>query len=236
MGEHKGPPRRSVEDTRRQFEEQRRREQEERAPWERDRSWREKVLGYDLLRARGLPNKLIYRLFQRARAIALWTRTATIRLPKSKQRMWSEQSISIEALSCGWDDGAEEWRALRQTRALIEAWWELHELEPEPLNFLLTLPKALKYTKKARHEVAERKQNAIDQRESKRSDYVIGSFLKELGRPATLPEIADATGLSSGAVRQQLSRLVRTAEDRGRDPGFFREGRGLYSFRERESK
>src|ERR1019366_9299765 len=236
MGEHKGPPRRSVEDTRRLFEEQRRREQEERAPWERDRSWREKVLGYELLRARGLPNKLIYRLFQRARAVALWTRTAAIRLPKSKQRMWSEQSIAIEALSCGWDDGAEKWRALPQTRALIEAWWDLHELQPKPLNFLLTLPKAWKYTEKARHEVAERKQNAVEARESQRSDYVIGSFLNELGRPATLPEIVAATGLSSGAVRQQLSRLVRTTEERGWDPGYFREGRGLYSLRVRESK
>lgn len=87
MGDRKGPPRRSVEDTRRLFEDQRQREQEEREPWEQDRSWREKMPGYDLLRARGLPNKLIYRLFQRARATALWTRAAAIRLPKSKQRV-----------------------------------------------------------------------------------------------------------------------------------------------------
>ena len=91
MGDSKRPPRRSVEDTRRLVEDQQRREQEEREPWEHDRSWREKVAGYDLLRAHGLPNKLIYRLFQRERAVALWTRTAAIRLPKSKQRMWSEQ-------------------------------------------------------------------------------------------------------------------------------------------------
>ena len=236
MGDRKRPPRRSVEDTRRLVEDQQRREQEAREPWEQDRSWREKVPGYDLLRARGLPNKLIYRLFQRARAVALWTRTATIRLPKSKQRLWAERSLAIEALSCGWDDGAEQWRALRQTRALIEAWWQLHELAPEPLNFLLTLPKALRYTEKARREVAERKQSAIEKRDSKKSDYVIGSFLNELGRPATLPEIVAATGLSSGAVRQQLSRLVRTTEERGWDPGFFRERRGLYTLRVRESK
>ena len=236
MGDRKGPPRRSVEDTRRLFEEQRRREQEERAPWEQDRSWREKVPGYDLLRARGLPNKLIYRLFQRARAVALWTRTATIRLPESKERMWSEQSLAIEALSCGWDDGAEEWRALRQTRALIEAWWDLHELQPEPLNFLLTLPKAWKYTEKARREVAARRQNAIEERDSKKAYHLIGSFLSGLGRPGNLPEIAAATGLSSVAVRQQLARLVRRTEERGRDRGYFREGRGLYSFRDRGSK
>lgn len=236
MGNGKRPPRSAIEDTRRLVQDQRQREQEEREPWEQDRSWREKVPGYDLLRARGLPNKLVYRLFQRARAVALWTRTAAIRLPPSKHRVWAECSIAIEALSCGWDDGAEEWRALRQTRALIEAWWELHKLQPEPLNFVLTLPKAWRYTEKARQEVAERKQSAIDERESKKSDYVIGSFLNELGRPATLPEIAAATGLSSGAVRQQLSRLVRTTEERGWDPGFFRERRGLYSFRERGSK
>src|ERR1035438_6063731 len=112
MGDSKRPPRRSVEDTRRLVQDQRQREQEERAPWERDRSWREKVPGYDLLRSRGLPNKLIYRLFQRARAMALWTRTAVIRLPTSKHRVWTEQSLAIEALSCGWDDSAEEWRAL----------------------------------------------------------------------------------------------------------------------------
>jgi hypothetical protein len=236
MGDNKRPPCSAIEDTRRLVQEQQRREQEEREPWEQDRSWREKVPGYALLQARGLPNKLIYRLFQRARAMALWTRTAVIRLPKSKHRVWSEQSLAIEALSCGWDDGAEEWRALRQTRALIEAWWDLHELQPEPLNFVLTLPKAWKYTAKARQEVAERKQSAIDERESKKSDYVIGSFLNELGRPATLPEIAAATGLSSGAVRQQLSRLVRTTEERGWDPGFFRERRGLYTLRVRGSK
>ena len=236
MGDSKRPPRSVIEDTRRQLEDQRQREQEEREPWERDRSWREKVPGYDLLRARGLPNKLIYRLFQRRRAVALWTRTAAIRLPKSKQRVWSEQSLAIEALSCGWDEGAEEWRALPQTRGLIHAWWELHGLEPEPLNFLLSLPKAWKYTEKARREVAERKQSAIEERDSKKSNYLIGFFLSELGRPATLPEIAAATGLSSGAVRQQLSRLVRTTAERGWDPGYFREGRGLYSFRARESK
>jgi hypothetical protein len=168
--------------------------------------------------------------------MALWTRTAAIRLPASKHRVWSEQSLAIEALSCGWDHGAEEWRALRQTRALIQAWWDLHELQPEPLNFLLTLPKAWKYTEKARREVAERKQSAIEERDSKKSYHLIGTFLSGLGRPATLAEIASATGLSSGAVRQQLSRLVRTTEDRGWDPGCFREGRGLYSFRVRESK
>jgi hypothetical protein len=236
MGDSKRPPRRSVEDTRRLVQDQRQREQEERAPWERDRSWREKVPGYDLLRARGLPNKLIYRLFRRARAGALWTRTAAIRLPASKHRVWSEQSLAIEALSCGWDDGAEKWRALAQTRALIEAWWDLHELQPEPLNFLLTLPKAWKYTEKARREVAERKQSAIEERDSKKSYHLIGTFLSELGRPATLQEIAAATGLSSVAVRQQLSRLVRRTEERGREEGYFREGRGLYSFRERESR
>jgi DNA-directed RNA polymerase specialized sigma24 family protein len=150
--------------------------------------------------------------------------------------VWSEQSIAIEALSCGWDDGAKERRALRQTRALIEAWWSLHKLAPEPMNFLLTLPKAWKYTEKARREVAERKQNALDERESKKSYHLIGTFLSELKRPATLQEIAAATGLSSGAVRQQLSRLVRRTEDRGRDPGYFRESRGLYSFRVRGSK
>ena len=236
MGNNKRPPRSAIEDTRRLVEDQRRREQEEREPWEQDRSWREKVLGYDLLRARSLPNKLIYRLFQRERAMALWTRTATIRLPKSKQRVWSEQSIAIEALSCGWDDSAEEWRALRQTRALIETWWELHKLAPEPLNFLLTLPKAWKYTEKPRREVADRKQDAIEGRESKKSYYLIGIFLSGLGRPAALKEIAAATGLSSGALRQQLSRLVRRTEERGRDQGYFREGRGLYSFRERGTK
>jgi hypothetical protein len=236
MGDSKRPPRRSVEDTRRLFEDQRRRQQEEREPWEQDRSWRETVPGYDLLRSRGLPNKLIYRLFQRARAMALWTRTAAIRLPKSKQRMWAECSLAIEALSCGFDDGAEEWRALRQARTLIEAWWDLHELEPEPLNFLLSLPKAVKYTEKARREVAERKQDAIEERESKKSYHLIGTFLSELGRPGNLQEIAAATGLSSGAVRQQLSRLVRRTEERGRAQGYFREGRGLYSFRERETK
>lgn len=236
MADRKGPPRRSVEDTRRLVEEQRRRQQEEREPWEQDRSWREKVPGYALLQARGLPNKLIYRLFQRERAMALWTRTAAIRLPKSKHRVWSEQSLAIEALSCGWDDGTEEWRDLRQMRALIEAWWQLHELAPEPLNFLLTLPKAWKYTAKARREVAERKQSALDERESKKSYYQIGTFLSELGRPATLQEVAAATGLSNVVVRQQLSRLVRRTEERGRDQGYFREGRGLYSFRERGSK
>ena len=233
MGDSKRPPRSVIEDTRRQLEDQRQREQEEREPWEQDRSWREKVLGYDLLRARGLPNKLIYRLFQRERATALWTRTAAIRLPKSKQRLWSEQSLAIEALSCGWDDGAEEWRALRQTRALIEAWWELHQLAPEPLNYLLSLPKAWKYTENARREVAERKQDAIEKRKSKKSYHLIGSFLSELGRPATLKEIAVATGLTSGTVRQQLSRLVRRTEERAREEGYFREGRGRYSFRER---
>ena len=236
MGDSKRPPRSAIEDTRRLVEDQRRREQEEREPWEQDRSWRETVPGYDLLRARGLPNKLIYRLFQRARAVALWTRTAAIRLPKSKQRVWTECSLAIEALSCGWDHGAEEWRALRQTRALIEAWWDLHELAPEPLNFLLTLPKAWKYTAKARRDVAERKQSAIEERESKKSYHLIGTFLSGLGRPATLQEIAAATGLSSGAVRQQLSRLVRRTEERGREQGYFREGRGLYSFRERGNK
>ena len=120
--------------------------------------------------------------------------------------VWSEQSLAIEALSCGWDDGAEEWRAPRQTRALIQAWWQLHELAPEPLNFLLSLPKALKYTQKARHEVAARKQSAIEERDSKKSYHLIGAFLSELGRPATLKEIAAATGLTSAAVRQQLSR------------------------------
>lgn len=236
MGDTKRPPRRSVEDTRRLVEEQQRCDQEAREPWEQDRSWREKVPGYDLLRSRGLPNKLIYRLFQRERAMALWTRTAVIRLPKSKQRVWSEQSLAIEALSCGFDDGTEEWRDLLQTRTLIEAWWELHDLEPEPLNFLLTLPKALRYTQTARREVAERKQNAVEERESKKSYHLIGSFLSGLGRPATLKEIAAATGLSSGAVRQELSRLVRRTEERGRAQGYFREGRGRYSFRERESK
>src|ERR1039458_7299092 len=160
MGNSKRPPRRSVEDTRRLVEDQQRREQEAREPREQDRAWPDKGAGDDLHRARGLPNKLIYRLFQRERALALWTRTAAIRLPKSKHRVWSEQSLAIEALSCGWDDGAEEWRALRQTRALIQAWWQLHELAPEPLNFLLSLPKALKSTQKARHEVAARKQSA----------------------------------------------------------------------------
>jgi hypothetical protein len=236
MGDSKRPPRSAIEDTRRRLEDQRQREQEEREPWEQDRSWREKVPGYNLLRARGLPNKLIYRLFQRERATALWTRTAAIRLPKSKQRVWSEQSIAIEALSCGWDHGAEEWRALRQTRALIEAWWDLHELAPEPLNFLLTLPKAWKYTAKARRDVAERKQSAIEERESKKSYHLIGTFLSGLGRPATLQEIAAATGLSSGALRQQLSRLVRRTEERGREQGYFREGRGFYSFRDPETK
>jgi hypothetical protein len=236
MGDSKRPPRSAIEDTRRLVEDQRRREQEEREPWELDRSWREKVPGYDLLRSRGLPNKLIYRPFQRQRAVALWTRTAAIRLPKSKQRVWTECSLAIEALSCGLDDGIGEWRDLLQTRALIEAWWELHELESEPLNFLLKLPKALRYTQKARHEVAERKQSAIEERESKKAYHLIGSFLSELGRPATLKEIAAATGLSSGAVRQQLSRLVRRTEERERDQGYFREGRGLYSFREREGK
>src|ERR1019366_3743187 len=173
-------------------------------------------------------------LFQRERALALWTRTAAIRLPKSKHRVWSECSLAIEALSCGFDDGAEEGRALRQARTLIEAWWGLHELEPEPPSFLPSLPKAVKYTEKARREVAERKQDAIEERESKKSYHLIGTFLSELGRPATLAEIASATGLSSGAVRQQLSRLVRTTEDRGWDPGFFRERRGLYSLRGRE--
>ena len=140
------------------------------------------------------------------------------------------------ALPICWDDGAEEWRALRQTRALIEAWWDLHGLEPEPLNFLLSLPKAWKYTEKARREVAERRQSAIEKRDSKKSYHLIGTFLSELGRPATLQEIAAATGLSSVAVRQQLSRLVRRTEERGREEGYFREGRGLYSFRERESR
>src|ERR1019366_1739783 len=110
MGDSKRPPRSVIEDTRRQLEDQRQREQEEREPWEQDRSWRETVPGYDLLRARGLPNKLIYRLFQRDRAVALWTRTAAIRLPKSRHRVWSEQSLAIEALSCGLDDGIGEWR------------------------------------------------------------------------------------------------------------------------------
>ena len=140
MADRKGPPRRSAEDTRRRLEDQRQREQEEREPWEQDRSWRDKVPGYDLLRARGLPNKLIYRLFQRQRAMELWTRTATIRLPRSKWRMWSERSLAIEALSCGWDDGVEEWRKLRQTWSLITAWWELHDIEPEPLDAILILP------------------------------------------------------------------------------------------------
>ena len=62
MGDRKRPPRRSVEDTRRLVEDQQRREQEAREPWEQDRSWREKVPGYDLLRVRGLPNKLIYQI------------------------------------------------------------------------------------------------------------------------------------------------------------------------------
>jgi len=87
MADRKGPPRRSAEDTRRRLEDQRQRQQEEREPWEQDRSWREKVSGYDLLRARGLPNNVVYRLFQRQHAMALWTRTATIRLLQAKRRM-----------------------------------------------------------------------------------------------------------------------------------------------------
>jgi Fic family protein len=98
------------------------------------------------------------------------------------------------------------------------------------------LPKAWKYTEKARREVAERKQDAIEERESKKSYHLIGSFLSGLGRPATLQEIAAATKLSNVAVRQQLSRLVRRTEERERDQGYFREGRGLYSFRERGTK
>ena len=102
MGDRKGPPRRSIEDAQRQLEEQLRREQDECEPWEKDRSWREKVPGYDLLRARNLPNKLIYRLFQRELAASLWDRSARIRLPPSKHRMWSERGLAIDALSCGW--------------------------------------------------------------------------------------------------------------------------------------
>lgn len=236
MGDSKGPPRRSVEATQQQLEEQLRRERDEREPWEQDRSWREKIPGYDLLWALGLPNKLVYRLFQRKRAASLWDRSARIRLPESKRRMWIERSLAIEALSCGWDDGIEDWRELRQTRALIETWWKLHELKPEPLNFILILPEALKFTAKARHDVAERRQRAFEERESQKSYYLIGSFLSDLGRPATLQEIVAATGLPSGTVRQQLSRLVRRTEERGREQGYFREGRGMYSFRERGRK
>jgi len=46
------------------------------------------------------------------------------------------------------------------------------------------------------------------------------AFLSELGRPATLQEIVAATGLPSGLVRQQLSRLVRRTEERGREQGY----------------
>jgi len=144
----------------------------------------------------------------------------------------NERSLAIEALSCGWDNGVEEWRGLRQTRALIEDWWELHGITPEPLNFILTLPEALKYTAKARQDIAARKERAIEERESGKAYYKIGRFLTDLGRPATPQEIVAATGLSSGVVRQQLSRLVRRTQERGHECGYFREGRGVYSFRE----
>jgi hypothetical protein len=236
MGDRTRPPRQSIEETQRQLEDQLLRESEEREPWELDRSWREKVPGYDLLRARGLPNKLIYRLLhQRKRALALWDRTATIKLPESKHQMWTEKSLAIQAVSCGWDDGVEDWQELVQTRALIESWWELHGLTPEPLNFRLVLPEALRYTEKARHEVAERRQQAVEERESGKTYYLIGSFLSDLGRPATLQEIITETGLLSGTVRRQLSRMVRRTEECEREEGYFREGRGVYSFRKRGS-
>ena len=123
---------------------------------------------------------------------------------------------------------------MRQTRALLEAWWELHDITPEPLDFILVFPEALKYTAKARRDVAERREQAFEERESRKSYFKIGLFLRDLGRAATIQEIATATGLPNGAVRQQLSRLVRRTEQGDCDWGYFREGRGIYSFRKRD--
>lgn len=136
-------------------------------------------------------------------------------------------------LGQGFDQSETAASRLIQTRRLLHAWWQYHNIVPaQPeLELITILDVAAKRTKevRAKFDSDTQRRDASKRRKSRRANLAaeqvrgyqsfavgetmvrIARWLQAAGRPAGAREIASTLGLTDVSVRSQLSRMAQRA-------------------------
>jgi len=191
------------------------RRENDRFPWES--GWQTRFPELAPLLKAGVPRILLFRLFgQRWSKIApYWERVQSGRnKPGSDSALLhQERSLVIHALSCGWDDGCQDWRECWQSQALLQTfWWWNNDprdiADDSTFSVCLRIPisEALVYTAPIRHEHAARRRQREIERVQADPVWRIQTFLATQDRACSPAEIAEGTGMTNLNVRVTISR------------------------------
>ncbi len=228
----------------------------DRYPWEIPKQWRDSIPGYPILRGAGIRDRLIKTLFygpHRAAFARHWkatkrpisTKTTARRHSKKFPLADNEDWIALYAILNGFDQQhtaqlEPDWRAMRETQALLRCWRTLHKVESGwaeqqiHYSYMQPITSALTASTDARRGFREK--NELRESElltkfdaNSRTRIVRWLLVNGTGRS---PEIAAALGLKEATVRQGLTRLLRDREWLDYQKlELTREGRGLYRLR-----